>query len=224
MQGGGSANLGTPGAASAVELNYPSGLALDSSGNDLYIADAGNNRILKLVISTQTLSLVAGDAGGAAGYSGDGSSATVARLDYPSAITIDGTGNLYIADSLNFVIRMVNATGVISTIAGNTVNGDSGDGGPATSASIEQPFGIAVDPSGNLFMSELNSVVREVNTSGNISTVAGNAHLGVGYGGDGNNATVALLDEPWGLATDLSGNLLIADRINNRIRKVALGQ
>ena len=119
---------------------------------------------------------------------------------------------------------MVNTSGIISTIAGNGVNGDSGDGGSALSAEIGQPYGIAVDASGNLYVSQLNSVVRKIDTSGNISTVAGNIHLGVGYGGDGNNPTAALLDEPWGLAIDLSGNLLIADRINNRIRKVAIGQ
>jgi hypothetical protein len=218
---GGSGTL--PGSASSVQLNYPSGLAVDSSGN-LYITDTGNSRILKLVPGTGTLSLFAGTTD-SPGYGGDGHLATEAHLSYPNAIAIDGAGNLYIADGVNFVIRMVNTSGIISTIAGNGVNGDSGDGGPALSAEIGQPYGIAVDASGNLYVSlPLDSVVRKIDTNRNISTVAGNIHLGAGYGGDGNNATAALLDEPWGLAIDPSGNLLIADRINNRIRKVALGQ
>ena len=217
----GDTNLATPQLASSVDLNYPSGLAVNSSG-DLYITDSQNSRILKL--SSGNLILVAGSPTGAPGYTGDGGPATEAHLNFPNAIAFDGAGNLYIADGLNFVIRMVNTSGIISTIAGNGVNGDSGDGGSALSAEIGQPYGIAVDASGNLYVSQLNSVVRKIDTSGNISTVAGNIHLGVGYGGDGNNATAALLDEPWGLAIDLSGNLLIADRINNRIRKVAIGQ
>jgi hypothetical protein len=138
---------------------------------------------------------------------------------------VDSAGNVYIADGLNFVIRKVDhLTLNISTIAGTGVNGDTGDGGPATAAEIEQPYGLTVDTSGNLYIAELNSVIRKVDTSGNISTVAGNVHLGAGFGGDGNVATAALLDEPWGLAIDSSGNLLIADRINNRIRKVGLGK
>jgi sugar lactone lactonase YvrE len=209
-----------PAPGPTVELDYPNDIVVNS--HNLYIADTGNSRILEFLAGT--VSLVAGNAAGIPGYSGDSGPATSAHLNYPGAIAFDTSGNLYIADGLNFVIRKVDTTGTISTIAGNGVNGDSGDGGPALSAEIEQPYGIAVDASGNIYVSQLNSVVRKIDTNGNISTVAGNAHLGVGYGGDGNNATAALLDEPWGLAIDLSGNLLIADRINNRIRRVALGQ
>lgn len=202
-------------------LSYPSGIAVDSNGY-LYISDMGNSRILKL--QSGTVSTVAGIAG-IPGYSGDGGLATGAHLNNPTAVAVDASGNIYIADGLNFVIRKIDkASGNIYTVAGNGVNGDSGDGGPALSAELSQPYGVAVDSFGNLYISELNSVVRKVDTSGNISTVAGNVHLGAGYGGDGNVATAAVLDEPWGLAIDLSGNLLIADRLNNRIRKVALGQ
>ena len=122
----GDTNLATPQLASSVDLNYPSGLAVNSSG-DLYITDSQNSRILKL--SSGNLILVAGSPTGAPGYTGDGGPATEAHLNFPNAIAFDGAGNLYIADGLNFVIRMVNTSGIISTIAGNGVNGDSGTEG-----------------------------------------------------------------------------------------------
>ena len=112
-------------------------------------------------------------------------------------------------------------SGIISTIAGSSGSGYSGDGGPATSALLHEPSGVAVDAAGNVYIvDQLNSVVRKVDTSGNISTVAGNFHLGAGYGGDGNVATAALLSSPWGIAVDAAGNLYIADYHNQRIRKV----
>jgi len=204
-------------------LNDPYGLAVDSSSASLYIADMGNSRVLKIPLIGGTVTQVAGITGSAA-YGGDGGAATAAHLNSPSAVALDASGNIYIADSLNFRIRRIDHTTLkISTVVGNNINGYSGDGGPATAAEIEQPFGIAFDSSGNLYISEINSVVRKVDTSGIISTVAGNAHLGAGYGGDGNVATAAMLDEPWEIAIDSSGNLLIADFVNNRIRKVAFG-
>ena len=208
-----SGSVGTP----AANLSDPYGIAVNSGG-DLFIADLGNSRILKY--SSGTVSMVAGY-NNSAGYTGDGGAATSARLNAPDAVAVDSVGNIYIADGLNFVIRKVDLSGNISTVAGNGLNGYSGDGGPATAAEIEQPWGVAVDSSGNLYISEINSVVRKVDMlSGIISTVAGNVHLGSGYGGDGNVATAAMLDEPWGLAIDNSGNLLVADFVNNRIRKV----
>jgi streptogramin lyase len=207
---------GTASTTPSVVLSDPYGLAVDSLGN-LYIADLGNDIIRKL--SGTNVTTVAGTFG-YAGYTGDGAAAISARLNAPDAVAVDSAGNIYIADGLNFVIRKVDLSGNINTVAGNGLNGDSGDGGPATAAEIEQPWGVAVDSSGNLYISEINSVVRKVDTNGNISTVAGNVHLGAGYGGDGNVATAAMLDEPWGLAIDNSGNLLIADFVNNRVRKV----
>jgi sugar lactone lactonase YvrE len=139
-------------------------------------------------------------------------------------VAVDNKGNVYIADSSNYVVRRFVPGGNITTVAGTGVNGYSGDGGPATSAQIGQPYGVTVDSAGNLYISDSNNVVRKVDTSGKISTVAGNYHLAPGYAGDGNVATAATLYAPWGLTFDLRGNLLIADRLNNRIRKVALGQ
>ena len=138
---------------------------------------------------------------------------------------MDSSGNLYIADSSNYVIRKVDhATQNISTIAGTGISGYSGDGGPATAAQINWPNGVTIDSAGNLYITEGDNIVRKVDTSGIISTVAGNVHLVGGYGGDGNVATAATLNAPWGLAFDALGNLLIGDRVNNRIRKVGIGQ
>ena len=218
----------TPVASTSVgtvpaNLSDPYGIAFDSSGN-LYVADMGNSRVLEFVNAIGSGTTIAG-INGSPGYSGDGGLATLAHLNSPSAVAVDALGNIYIADSLNFLIRRIDhSTGNISTVVGNNINGYSGDDGPATAAEIQQPFGIALDASGNLYISEINSVVRKVDTNGIISTVAGNVHLGAGYGGDGNVATAAMLDEPWELAIDSSGNLLIADFVNNRIRKVAFGK
>ncbi len=211
-----SGSVGSP----AATLVYPYGITVDSSG-DLFITDLGNSRILEDI--SGIISTVAGMAG-SAGYTGDGGKAIDARLNSPTAVAVDSAGNIYIADGLNFVIRKVDNSSnhIITTVAGNGLNGYSGDGGPATAAEIEQPWGVAVDSSGTLYISEINSVVRKVDAaSGIISTVAGNVHLGSGYGGDGNVATAAMLSEPWGLAIDNSGNLLIADFVNNRVRKVS---
>lgn len=213
--------LGVQGHSSA-QLGYPYGITADASGN-LWFADMDNSVIWKVNSTHSGISIVAGTLN-SAGYSGDGHAAISAQLNYPYDVAVDASGNIYIADSSNYVVRKVDTSGSIATVAGNGINGYTGDGGPATKAEIGQPYGVTVDTVGNLYISDSNNVVRKVDTSNNISTVAGNVHLGAGYGGDGNVATAAILDAPWGLAIDLSGNLLIADRINNRIRKVAFGK
>jgi hypothetical protein len=163
-----------------------------------------------------TISTVAGD--GKDGYNGDDIKATGAEID-PFGVAVDSSGNLYIADAGNQRIRMVNSAGVISTIAGNGTAGFSGDGGPATSAMLDDAFGVAVDGSGNLYIADYNNNrVRKVTPNGVISTVAG---IGTaGYSGDGGPATNAELFAPFNVAVDSSGSLYIADSANSRVRKV----
>ena len=206
---------GDGGAATAARLNSPSGVAVDGAGN-LYIADTGNSRIRK-VDSSGNISTVAGT--GTDGYSGDGAAATAARLNSPSGVAVDGAGNLYIADTGNSRIRKVDSSGNISTVAGTGTRGFSGDGAAATAAQLRNPQGVALDGAGNLYIADrFNHRIRKVDSSGNISTVAGSATRG--FSGDGAAATSAGLWGPWDVAVDGSGNLYIADRFNQRIRKV----
>ena len=206
---------GDGGPASSASLSNPTGLALDSAGN-LYIADTYNQRIRR--VSGGTITTVAGN--GSKGPSGDGGPATSASLNGPSGVAVDSAGSLYIADAFNWRIRKVSG-GTITTVAGNGNRGFSGDGGPATSASLGQSFGVAVDPTGNLYIAdEGNSRIRKV-SGGTITTVAGNGSQGL-YG-DGGPATSASLNYPNGAAVDSAGNLYIADTYNYRIRKVSGG-
>ena len=206
---------GDGGMATNASLNGPSGGAVDASDN-LFIVDWGNNRIRK-VDTNGIITTMAGNSSG--GYSGDGGVATNASLNQPFGAAVDASGNLFIADMGNNVIRKVNPNGIITTVAGNGSGGYSGDGGAATNASLNQPFGAAVDASGKLFIADtVNSVIREVNPNGTITTVAGNGSGG--YSGDGGAATNASLNQPFGAALDASGNLFIADWGNNIIRKV----
>ncbi|WP_162616221.1 S-layer homology domain-containing protein [Paenibacillus lutimineralis] len=206
---------GDGGSAASAELNNPSGVAVDSTGN-LYIADSSNHRVRKVDVSGK-ISTIAGT--GTGGYSGDGGPATSAQLNNPYRLTLDSVGNLYIVDYSNDCIRKVDVSGNISTVAGGRGNGYSGDGGPATSAKLSYPDGVAVDSSGNLYIADKgNHRIRKVDTSGTISTVAG---TGVrGYSGDGGDAASAQLNSPLGVAVDSSGNLYISDTFNHRVRKV----
>jgi uncharacterized protein (TIGR03437 family) len=206
---------GDGGRATAASLNYPIGIALDASGN-LFIVDGDNHRIRK-VSASGIITTVAGN--GAQSFAGDGGAATAASLNYPDGIAVDASGNLFIADSGNYRVRKVSASGVITTIAGNGNSGFSGDGGPATAASLNFPWGIAVDASGNLFVADItNNRIRKVSAGGIITTVAGG---GTGGLGDGGQATAASLSGPLGVAVDATGNLFIADSGNYRIRKVS---
>ncbi|MFH1352591.1 MAG: LamG-like jellyroll fold domain-containing protein [bacterium] len=158
---------------------------------------------------------------GSSGYSGDGGSATSAQLNLPCGVTADDSGNVYIADRNNHRVRKVNTSGTITTIAGNGSAGYSGDGGTATSAQLYFPFGVAVDSSGNVYIADYgNNRIRKINTSGIITTIAGNGSGG--YSGDDGSATSAQLYYPAGVAVDGSGNIYIADYYNHRIRKVDL--
>ncbi|MCY4437437.1 MAG: NHL repeat-containing protein [Chloroflexi bacterium] len=204
---------GGPGAAAL--LASPTGIAVASDGT-LYIADTRNHRVRKLTVDG-TITTVAGT--GAAGYNGDGGPATLARLNNPRGVTVSADGKLYIVDRENRRIRMVDADGLISTIAGTGSSGFNGDRGQATQATLRAPYGIAVDPQGNLFIADtFNHRVRKVTPDGSISTVAGSDQFG--FSGDGWAAGFATLHYPLGLAVDIAGNLYVADSFNHRIRKV----
>lgn len=206
---------GDGGAAASASLFLPRAVAVDAAG-DLYIADAGNNRIRK--VSNGIISTVAGD--GEQGYSGDGAAAISAGLDTPTGVAVDGEGNLYIADSHDQRIRMVNAQGVISTVGGDGTLGFSGDSGSAAQATLARPTGVAVDAMGNIYIADIgNNVLREI-SNGVINTIAGDGDQG--FGGDNGAALNALLNAPRSVALDPSGNIAIADRLNQRVRAVKL--
>lgn len=253
------------------------GIAVDGAGN-LYIADAHNQRIRK-VTPAGIISTVAGN--GQTGFSGDGGVATSARLNYPSDVAVDATGNLYILDTFNVRVRKVGTDGVISTVAGNGQSGFSGDGGPGPQASLASiaglavdgtgvvyiadkgndrvrrvgtdgrittfagggrfrsdpvatnmkllhPNGVVVDSRGNVYIAEMNNIVRMVSRHGILQVVAGDFNdttFGTegawwGFSGDGGPATQAQLYEPMNLALDAQENLYIADSRNGRVRKV----
>ncbi|PQJ13105.1 hypothetical protein CJD36_005015 [Flavipsychrobacter stenotrophus] len=204
------------GAATAADLYHPSGVAVDPSGN-VYIAETGNNRIRK-VNTSGIISSVAGN--GVSGFSGDGAAATLAKLSSPVGVCTDAYGNICIADMGNHRIRKVNASGIITTVAGTGALGFSGDGGLATAAAINTPYGMTIDGFGNIYICDYgNYRVRKVSTTGIMSTFAGNGS--VGFSGDGGLATAAMLNRPTGIAVDASGNVYEADINNQRIRKFA---
>ena len=211
---------GDNGSALNAELQYPTCVAMDSKWN-VYVADYYNNRIRKIAASTGVITTVAGN--GTAGYSGDGGVATSAELNYPSCVAVDGSGNIYIADTSNNRVRKVTAsTGIITTVAGNGTYGYGGDGGTATNAYLALPSGVTADTCGNIYLADTgnNRIRKIVGSTGNISTAAGNGTAG--YGGDGGAATSAKLNYPNGIAVDSSCNLYIADTSNERIRKVTI--
>jgi len=212
---------GDGGSAISAKLSLPTGVALDGAGN-LYISDEANNRIRMVSATSGVITTVAGN--GTASYSGDGGPATSAELNYPTGVALDGFGNLYIADRSNNRIRMVSAkTGLITTVAGNGTDGFSGDGGAATDATLTNPTSVMLDGAGNLYIADTeNGRIRKVTAAtGAISTVAGGGTAGSGYSGDGGPATSATLYNPTSVVQDGTGNLYIADSLNNRIRMVS---
>ncbi|HEV2448657.1 MAG TPA: IPT/TIG domain-containing protein [Candidatus Sulfopaludibacter sp.] len=252
-------------AGTSAQLNSPANVFVTSNGN-VYIADDLNQRVR--LLSGGNVTTVAGS--GTSGYAGDGSSATAAYLTDPLGVAVDSSGNLYIADTGNQVVRKVTSGGTISTYAGNNGFGAgySGDAGPATNAQLNSPVGLAIDTSGNLYIADTkNNLIRKVTAgNGNINTVVGNSSTTLGYlnqptgvavdaagniyianqgnnsiykftaatgrvtrvagngsfgsTGDGGPATFASLGDPKGVAIDAAGSLYIADTVNNRVRKV----
>lgn len=207
---------GDGGLATSARLYAPEGVAVDGQGN-VYIADRFNHRIRKVSVGG-TIATFAGS--GIPGFSGDGGPATSARLRNPSAVALDGLGNVYIADRDNMRVRKVNPGGMITTIAGTGTQGFSGDGGPATSAQLRFPDGVAVDTQGNIYIADSqNNRVRKV-SGGKITTFAGTGACG-SLVGDGGLATSATVCFPRGVAVDGKRNVYIADVNNSRVRKVS---
>lgn len=204
---------GDGGPATSAEFSLTWSVSVDGSGN-LFIADTDNHRVRRVDATTNIVTTVAG--GGST--LGDGGPATSAFLNGIFAVVLDGSGNLFLADAANELIRRVDhSTGIITSIAGSGNPGFSGDNGPATSANLNFPMSVAVDPSGNFLIADtFNNRIRLVNNAtGKISTVAGG-----GTGGDGGSATNGTLVQPYGVAFDPSGNLYLADGVNERIRRV----
>ena len=207
---------GDGGPASSAQLRGPRSVAVDATGN-LFIADTSNVRIRK-IDSAGNINTVAGV--GTAGFTGDGGPAANAQIGAPEGIAVDTHGNLFFAEPGNARVREVTQAGIINTIAGNGTPGFSGDGGPAVAAQLNLPYGVAIDSSGNVLISDLNNGrIRLVNTSGIINTVAGSASRG--FTGDGGPATNAQMVSPYRVAFDEGGNFLIADGSNHRVRKVS---
>ncbi|MFO7695517.1 MAG: hypothetical protein R6V57_20715 [Vicinamibacterales bacterium] len=212
---------GDGGPATAALFRWAADVARDAAGN-LFIADPGNRRIRRVDAATGIVTTVAGN--GATGSSGDGGAAIAAPLGYPHRVAIDAAGDLYISDPYDSRIRKVTmATGIIGTVAGIGTLGFTGDGGPATSARLNQPGGITFDLAGNLYIADTyNHRVRKVSAStGFISTVAG---TGVAdFCGDGAPAGEACLNSPQAVTLDGAGHLYVADAANYRIRRVDAG-
>ncbi|HXF04152.1 MAG TPA: hypothetical protein VNM72_01900 [Blastocatellia bacterium] len=200
--------------ATKARLNTPIAVAVSSTG-DLYIADTGNNRIRR--VSAGKITTVAGT--GFPIFSGDGGPATAAGLNAPLGLLFDTLGNLLIADTGNNRIRRIDASGIITTVAGSGIRGMGGDGQPALAAQFNAPAALALAPDGKLLIADLgNQRIRSLDASAIVRTEAG------GGLGDGGPATAALLNLPYGLVSDSAGTLYIADTNNHRIRKVVASQ
>jgi hypothetical protein len=207
---------GDGGPASAATLYYPAWLSIDKLGN-LYIVDQDGDFVRK-VDASGIITTFAGNTR-LGGNTGDGGPATAASFESITGAVPDNAGNVYITDGGKSTIRKVNSAGIISTVAGVGTNGFSGDGGPATAAQFNQPYAVAFDPSGNMYIpDEFNRRIRMINIAGIISTVAGTGV--VGSTGDGGPATAAEFNAPWTVAVDNSGNIYVGDPLNYVVRKI----
>jgi uncharacterized protein (TIGR03437 family) len=210
-------SLGDGGLATAAQLNSPVDMLVDANGN-LYIADQGNNRVRK-VTPAGIIGTYAGT--GIAGSAGDGGSALSAQLNQPSGLAMDASGRLYVNEQKGARVRRITPASpgpLIETFVGNGTGGFQGDGGPATSAQLDSPCGLAMDSAGNLYVADngTSQRIRKITPGGVIATLAGTLH----FAGDGGPATAARLGFPQSVAADSQGNLYIADTGNERIRVV----
>lgn len=217
---GGFGFSGDGGLATNAELNSPYGVAHDPARNITYVADTLNHRV-RAILPDGSVGTVAGT--GTAGPGGNGGPATAAQLNQPRGLTLDLSGNLYIADTFNHSVRRLErSTGIITTVAGTGTAGNGGDGASAERARLDSPAGVAVDSASppSLYVADtLNHRVRKVAGNGEITTVAGSG--AAGFGGDGGPATRATLNSPFGVAIRPNGDILVADSLNNRVRLVS---
>ncbi len=204
------------GPATLAKLNAPEGLAIDKHGN-IFISD-DQNSVIRKVTKSGIITTVAGN--GIAGYSGDGGLAVNASFFHQSGVAVDSAGNIFIADFNNHVVRKVDTFGVVQTIAGKGIPGNTGDGGPGTAAYLNYPADVAVDVRGNVYVADRNNQeIRKIYPSGIIVTSAGSLGPG-GYGGDNGPATAARINNAPGIGLNAAGDIYIADALNSRIRMV----
>ena len=194
---------------STAQFNEPSGVAVDSEGN-LYVADTGNDTIRKIT-SGGVVTTLAGNPGFASYADGSGNAA---RFNSPYGVAVDTAGNVYVADSLNFVIRKITSSGVVTTLAGTAGASGSVDG-TGGAARFGGPTGLAVDIAGNIYVTD--GSIRKITSNGVVTTLAGMA--GVTGFTDG-TGSAAMFGGPYGIAVDSSGNLFVGDNQNNEIRKI----
>lgn len=205
---------GDGGQAINAQLGKVTSVAIDPNGN-LLIADSSNNRVRR-VTPAGVISTIAGN--GSTGATGDGGLATNATITSPTGVAADARGNVYIASAPLGKVRKVDVTGLITLFAGAGPAGYSGDGGAATSATLNSPYSVATDAAGNVYISDTNnSVIRKV-TNGAISTIAGSGSPG--YFGDGADATLAYLNTPYSVYVDAAGGVFIADASNDNVRLI----
>ena len=217
---GAAGSTGDGGPATAARLNGPTRIAFNAAG-DLFIADSVNNKIRKVTMSTGVITTVVGT--GTAGNTGDGGAALSARLRNPYDVAFSTDGTMYIADRGNHRVRKVTTAGVITTVAGNGSAGYNGDEIAATSARLNNPYSVAVDAGGNLYVADYdNERVRVVDTSGLIHTFAGTGVATID--GDGGPATEAGLHKPQYVQVTAAGDVYISESNNNRVRLVHDGQ
>jgi serine/threonine-protein kinase len=206
-------NGSADGQGKAASFFRPMGVAVDGSGN-VYVADSNNHRIRKITAGGSVTTLAGS---GSAGY-GDGQG-TAASFNLPNGVAVDGSGNVYVADSLNYRIRKITAGGSVTTLAGS---GSAGYGdGQGTSASFSLTIGVTVDAGGNVYVADLtNNRIRKITAGGSVTTLAGSGSAGSADG----QGTSASFFSPMGVAVDGSGNVYVADVTNNRIRKITISQ
>lgn len=206
---------GDGGMATNALLRFPSKIAIDRWGN-VIIADNGNGRIRK-VSTSGIITTICGT--GVTAYDGDGGPATNASIGSCPGLATDWLGNIWFSDGIHHIVRKIDVAGIITTVAGSGLSGYTGDGGAATAARLNEPFGIDVDGAGNLYIAEYrNNCIRKVSALGIISTLT--APITTGYSGDGGPATNAYLDRPFDVKEDGKGNVFIADAQNHVIRRI----